>query len=118
MPIPKRLNANKCHACSGFLGDSDFSGYGVAIYPEYSVFFDYKCPSCKVLGRWIVNIAGEPDPVVGLRMMIELLEEAAAPKEERGDIRSQLNKIHNVNDLLRLGGTNAPRELPRTDGLP
>lgn len=113
MKIPD-LDIHRCNSCKQLLQDSDFQRFG-AVINQPQMCFDYHCRRCGHLGRYVLDVktpSGKPDPIYCLQMLISLLQSPDAKSVEplKGNIRAQLNKIEGIDDLLRLGGDDAPRE--------
>lgn len=87
---------------------------------QSATYFEYTCPHCRHPGRWLIPVA-ENRPVESLQTLVnDLASTNASLGYEKGRLAADLNKIHGVNDLLRLCGPYAPRERTRTesDDLP
>lgn len=111
MKIPLNLSIHQCNSCKKKLAQENFLRCGVTL-PKPSVIFEYECGHCGHFGRYILDVADALNPSQALRKLADLLEKPSKKEEEttKGNIRSQLNKIKGVQDLLKLGGENAPRE--------
>lgn len=112
--IPKSLGVEICNSCRKKLIDSDYQRCGV-ILANARICIDYKCSNCKYDGRYMLNY-DMSSPVESLLLLAGLLEGSPAAMETKG-ISGQLDKIVGIDDLLRLGGQDGPREQP-PDNLP
>lgn len=118
MKLPRDLQIHACFNCKSVLDDDNFTSCGISI-AKPQVFFDYTCPSCSHLGRYFLDIGPPATPFERLKYLISLIETAEKDADPvKGNIRSLLNKITGVKDLLRLGGKDAPREPTKDDGNP
>jgi len=102
------LQIHICAVCKSPLKDINFSSCGIML-AKPAFFFDYKCEHCNHLGRYIMDLKVPMGPVASLSLLASLMEETEED-DSKGNIKSQLNKIVGVQDLLRLGGDSAPRE--------
>jgi hypothetical protein len=126
--LRKDLGIHKCSECEAPLEDNNFMDCGLVLVSQSGprvVYFDFVCPSCAYHGRWTFPI---PDEMPAW----EIAKDLAAcfiqtPDEmylldktesERRDIASKLTKINSVEDLLKLGGSDAPREPSKRDRNP
>ncbi len=117
MKLPRDLNIHTCFSCKGELLDESFNGIGVSLSSP-QIFFDYKCPNCGHDARYTLELLTEMDPAQALIYLSAKLNLANIHAEpEKGNIKQQLNKITGVQDLLRLGGTDAPRERTKRNDL-
>lgn len=116
MKIPKNLNMDLCNECRKNLKDKDYKRCGVLL-DKPVVFFDYECSNCQHVGRYVLALEEKIDPTEALIHLSSLLKETSE-EPIKGNIRSELNKIVGVNDLLKLGGKDAPREPPRDKPKP
>lgn len=114
MKLPKRLEIYHCAACNAELGDSDFPSCGVSLHEQPAgIFFNYSCPNCSNFGRYLIPTKADIGPTVALRQLAELLDFEDA--SERGTIANELSKLYGVEDFLKLGGKDAPREPSKDD---
>jgi ribosomal protein S27E len=113
--IPASLNIHACNECGAVLSDEDFYITGVLIRRR-GIFFDYKCPSCSNVGRYVFELKDGISIYDGLRSIASMLEKegnVSTPNSQKENIVDQLNSIVGVMDLLKLGGANAPTEPTR-----
>jgi len=110
MKIPPELNINQCNKCKAVLQDSAFNRFGFSIV-THQHFFEYKCP-CGHTACYVLQASKSLSPPEALlklaQTLIECEQEQAS--DSKGNIKDVLNKITGVEDLLKLGGNNAPRE--------
>lgn len=109
--IRKDLDIHRCSECGGTLEDGHFVGCGMLFEspeaPGWNMHFDYHCPSCEHYGRWMIPV---PDDISAIDAMGMLVNAFDTPQSQRGDIALKLTKINSVEDLLKLGGKDAPKE--------
>jgi len=113
--IPVNLKIHVCNQCDSVLADKDFHTTGVLIHRR-GIFFDYKCPACSNVGRYVFELKDGISIYDGLRSIAAMLEhevKISSPKDQKENITNRLNSIVGVTDLLKLGGTNAPTEPTR-----
>ena len=102
--IPEKFR-DKCSSCNAPLRERDYERCGVALHGEpYGIFFDYRCPTCDYRGRYVYVSKSDP------RELLRRLATHLDSNEEKGMALEALNKIHDVNDLLRLSDTDVRRE--------
>ena len=111
MKISREFKIHVCPACGAEMADSAIKRCGISL-ERPMLFFEYNCPSCLYEGRFVINLERPIEPPDALRLLAELLPET---KESKGNTASQLNNIFVVQDLLRLGGKDAPREPSKND---
>jgi RNase P subunit RPR2 len=109
--IPREFKIHKCSECGAELTDSDFKRCGVSLSDKPSYVFDYECGCCAHFGRYLLELKKGIEIPDALKILADLLKKE--DNIEKGHIRSQLNKIIGVQDLLKLGGTDAPTEPDR-----
>ena len=106
MTIPKSLKIHECSKCKAPLPDGAFARCGVSLNSEpRCAFFDYDCPACGFSGRYLMPC--KAPPTAALSSLANLLE---AGDKQRETAHFDLSRIHGVEDILKLGGNNAPRE--------
>jgi len=116
MKLPENLKIHTCFKCKASLADENFNQCGVSLLKPQLVF-DYECPTCGHYGRYNLDLKTKMTPIEALNFLAALMEmEKIQQDSEKGNIRSQLNKISGVQDLLRLGGNDAPKERTKRDG--
>jgi len=114
MNVPKELGVHVCNCCHVKLLDEDFHRCGIDV-SRHQYFFDYFCPTCSFGGSYVVAIpigksAGEAIRDLGIACLGA--EQKGDPK---GNSKDLLNRIVGVEDLLSLGGNDAPKEFTRDD---
>jgi hypothetical protein len=115
MKLPRDLGIHTCFNCKNDLLDDNFKRCGISL-ERPQLFFDYECSTCEHSGRYYLELLTKMGPVESLIFMATLIEAVNIQKNSvKGNIKQQLNKITGVQDLLRLGGTDAPREQTRRD---
>ena len=110
MKIPHKLAVHACVKCKAELSDGEFTRCGYATIPECGVFFDYECKACGFSGRYLLPC--EVPVHVALSNLAAMLD---ANEKQREMVPFDLTKLYGVEDLLRLGGKNAPRETSGKD---
>ena len=105
MNIPKKLAVHSCAKCKAKLPDGSFARCGYAVVPESGIFFDYECKACGYNGRYL--LACDVPAHVALSNLAALLD---TDGKQRETAPFDLSNIHGVEDILKLGGKNAPRE--------
>lgn len=106
MKLPtEKWAIDKCGACKVKLEEKNFSRCGVVLKTQ-QIFFDYECRACAHRGRWTIDIQSNMDAPEALMFLATTLAEG----DSKGNIAADLNKIVGVQDLLKLGGKDAPRE--------
>lgn len=109
--IRRELDVHRCSECKCSLEDGNFVGCGILFEtpeaPGWQAHFDYHCPTCGHYGRWMLAI---PDDLSALDAMKSLVNAFDTAQSQRGDIALKLTKINSVEDLLKLGGNDAPKE--------
>lgn len=116
MKIPKSLRVHVCNKCKGELQDKDFKRCGFN-FIRHQYFFDYLCCFCEHNGCYVLQVSDTLTAGQALARLGESLIEGDSeePIDSKGNIRETLNKIVGVQDLLKLGGKDAPREQPPDD---
>ena len=115
MKIPTSLKIHVCNGCGAPLSDNDFQITGILIHRR-GIFFDYKCPACDNVGRYVFELKDGISIYDGLRSIASMLEHEGhvlTTKDQKENIANRLNSIVGVTDLLKLGGANAPTEPTR-----
>ena len=111
MKIPPNLNIRHCNSCRKKLDDKNFLRCGVSL-PKADIIFEYECGHCGHFGRYVLDSVAGMTPTVALRKLAELLETPTKKDEAtKGKIRSELNKINGIQDILDYGGDDIPKEL-------
>ena len=105
MRIPHKLSVHACVKCKAELSNGEFTRCGYATVPEQGIFFDYECRACGFNGRYLLSC--DVPAHVALSNLAALLD---TDGKQREMVPFDLSRIHGVEDILRLGGKNAPRE--------
>lgn len=120
MKIPKSLRIHNCNKCKGELRDTDFKRCGFN-FVKHQYFFDYLCRFCDHNGCYVLQVNASLTAGQALGKLAESLIEGDAAEtqqeesDSKGNIRETLNKIVGVQDLLKLGGKDVPREQSTDD---
>lgn len=90
--------------------DDEFKYCGIEIGTK-TPFFDYSCDKCGHVGRWLVPKSDFPSASDALRFLLQLTDpDGKMVLPQRENAQDFLRNVHGVDDFLRLGGKNAPRE--------
>src|SRR5258708_309070 len=109
MKIPKSIKIWQCVVCTSALTEKCFRRCGTTLTSHPAgVFFDYDCPACNHHGSYAIHVKDGYDAPEILRKLADLLE--MEEKAEKGNIKTRLNSINSVDDLLKIGEKDAPRE--------
>lgn len=114
MRIPRSLKIHKCNDCQAALEDGNFRRCGLSSTDKH-FFFDYFCPACGFAGSYTFDIKKEMTDGEAVSKLAQALIDAESEADSKGNIKDQLNRIVGVQDLLDLGGKDAPKEKPRDD---
>jgi hypothetical protein len=104
---------HKCIGCGRELTDSEFRYCGIDIGTK-TVFFDYSCNQCSHIGRWLIADHVFHTHTEALSFLIRSIDpDGKMIVPQRENAQDFLKNVHGVDDFLRLGGENAPREPAR-----
>lgn len=104
-----------CNACRKNLVEEDYKRCGTVLHRPM-VYFDYECSKCGHIGRYTQELNEGVSPADALVHLSNILTITDTSKSRtKGSVSSQLKNIIGVNDLLKLGENDVPRE-PYDDG--
>jgi len=71
--IPRSLNVHRCCKCRCSIADMDFLRIGITVFPDLRWFFDYRCPICSHLGRYVISVPADCKPTQALQALAKLV---------------------------------------------